>query len=815
MTNSTMNQGGAEQDSIQLMDIVRFCLSKWYWFVVSVFVVCSIGLYVILSTQPSYTRSTEVLIKSQKSGDAISAAATQFSDMGLFSTKTNVYNEKISFESLDYMEEVVKRLQLAMNYEEKGRFHNNVLYGPNLPVTVMMENVPEEVAASFTLELGPEGKLELSQFVYDGEKCGAKDQVISGTMMSPIETPIGSVVIRPTSIYDENIEKVIFVSRSRSSSAISKYAGKLTVSLSDKQAEVLTLSVTDTSPRRAEDLLNTLITVYNEGWVTDKNVITTSTSMFINERLSVIEAELSNVDNDISSFKSANLLPDLQTASNLYLSQDTEAKGKIMEVDNQLYIARYLRDYVTNTSNNNQMLPSSSGVANSSLENLLKEYNEAVLERNNLLQNTNSSNPLIVTMDESLTQMRQTIAASIDNHILSLSSQKSSLQANQKQTQNQIAQNPNQAKYLLSVERQQSVKEALYLYLLQKREENELSQAFTAYNTKIVSSPRGSRIPVAPKKMQIMLVCFLLGLCIPIAVFYLEETLDTKVRTKKDIESTLIPYVGEIPDMGHKFSLEKYLKSKEAKNEEMISIVVKPGKRDVVNESFRVIRTNLGFIRPKPVDGLASVIMLTSFNPGSGKSFTAANIAVSYAIKGLKVLVIDGDLRHASASRLVGKVKTGISDYLRNDDISLESVIYQMEENKSLYVLPVGSIPPNPTELLENDRFKQLVAEARRNFDLVFIDCPPVNMMADAQIIEKESDMTIFIVRAGLLDKAMVPELKEIYQVGKLKNMCLILNGVKAGKGRYGSGYGYKYGYSYGSNYHSYYGSDAEEPTQA
>lgn len=811
MTNSSNGSGIQEQNSIQLMDVIRFSLANWYWFLLSVLVVCSAGVYYILSTQPSYTRSAEVLIKSQKSGNAITSAATEFSDMGLFSTRTNVFNEKISFESLDYMEEVVKRLQLPMNYEGAGRFHNDVLYGQNLPITVFMENVPEEASASFVLKLSPGGKLELSQFVYGGEKCGAKDLTVTGTMMESVETPIGSVIVRPTSNYDENKDMVIHVSHNRLSSAVAKYSGELTVSLNDKQADVLTLSVTDTSPKRAEDLLNTLITVYNEGWVTDKNIITTSTSMFINERLSVIETELSNVDNDISSYKSANLLPDLKTASSLYLTQDTEAKTKIMDVDNQLYIARYLRDYVTNTSNNSQMLPSSSGISNSSLESLLKEYNEAVLERNNLLQNTNSSNPIIVSMDESLTQMRKTIVTSIDNHILSLSSQKSSLQANQKQAQNQIAQNPNQAKYLLSVERQQSVKEALYLYLLQKREENELSQAFTAYNTKVVSAPRGPRNPVAPKRMQIMLICLILGLCLPLAVFYADEMLDTKVRTKKDIEPALIPFAGEIPLIGRKFNLTKYLNKKEAKKEDELQVVVKPGKRDIVNESFRVIRTNIDFIKPK--NGSSSVIMLTSFNPGSGKSFSSINIAISYALKGLSVLVIDGDLRHASTSRFVGSPKRGISDYLKDRTLSLNDVLYQKEGYENLYLLPVGSIPPNPTELLEDDRFKALISEARNNYDLILIDCPPVNMMADAQIIEKESDMTIFVVRAGLLDKALVPELKGLYQEDKFKNMCVVLNGIKAGKGKYGYRYGYRYGYGY--HYNSYYGSDAEESSKS
>ena len=364
-----------------------------------------------------------------------------------------------------------------------------------------------------------------------------------------------------------------------------------------------------------------------------------------------------------------------------------------------------------------------------------------------------------------------------------------------------LAENPNQAKYLLSVERQQKVKEALYLFLLQKREENELSQAFTAYNTRIITEPTGSTAPTEPQSSKIMLLAFILGLCIPLGVLYLKETLNTKLRGRKDLENVTMPFLGEIPlycgENPKKFSLKKQAATDK--------IVVEHGKRDTINEAFRVLRTNLEFVTR---DSKHQVVAVTSFNPGSGKSFIAMNLASVLAIKKIKVLVIDGDLRHASTSNYVGKPELGISDYLVGDVSDIRSLVVPVEGYDTLSILPVGTIPPNPTELIGDELFAKAIETLKQEFDIVFIDCPPVEIVADTQIIADCVDRTIFVVRAGLLERSMISELENVYKQGRYKNMSLVLNGTESQNGTYrgNGGYGYRYGYKYGygsSNYYS------------
>ena len=371
------------------------------------------------------------------------------------------------------------------------------------------------------------------------------------------------------------------------------------------------------------------------------------------------------------------------------------------------------------------------------------------------------------------------------------------MQQTEQQTSSRIAANPTQAKYLLSVERQQKVKETLYLFLLQKREENELSQAFTAYNTRIVTPPHGSMLPTSPVRKNIFLVAFALGLLIPVIIIFLHENMNTRVRGRKDLEGVAVPFIGEIP---------LYTKKKKGvfrkKPLEVRAVVVKEGSRDIINEAFRVLRTNLEFMTAK--ERKSNVIVVTSFNPGSGKSFLTMNIAVSLAIKGKKVLVIDGDLRHGSASSYIDSPDKGLSDYLGGRIDNLDEIIVHDPKQKHLDILPVGTIPPNPTELLFDERLRQVIESVRDQYESVLIDCPPIELVADTQIIEKLADRTIFVVRAGLLERSMLAELEKIYEEKKYKNMSLILNGTESSGGRYGYRYGYYYGY--GAGYH--YGAD-------
>lgn len=792
--------GKQEPDAIRLQDMLYLCQRKWYWFVLSLLICVGAAIVYLLRTPSTYTTTAAILIKDDSKGKSASSEVESFADFGLFTSSTNVNNEMQSLRSSDLMREVVARLHLDMDYQAKGRFHRQALYGEQLPVTVTMEEIPESQSSSFTLTLQKDSVAVLSDFILNGEETGP-DSGITARLNKTVKTPVGNMVITPSAAYQANAEKEIFVSRIPVRVAIGSYSSRLTIAQNDEKSNVIDLSFTDISTRRGEDVLNALIAVYNENWVKDKNQIAVSTSMFINDRLGVIEGELGNVDDDISSYKSEHLLPDVQAAASMYMSQASEASATIKALNNQAYMARYIRNYLTNEANKFELLPVNSGIDNPNIAAQIAEYNNQLRERNSLVSHSSVKSPLVVEMDGQLAATRGALITSIDNQLVALNAQISSQQGYSGQIRSQIASNPKQAKYLLSVERQQKVKESLYLYLLQKREENELSQAFTAYNTRIVKKPEGGMLPTAPVRKNILLAAFALGLLIPFVLIFLRENLNTKIRGRKDLESLTVPFIGEIPQYLRNKKGKFSKKSKEAK-----AVVVKEGSRDTINEAFRVLRTNLEFMTEKGTN--ANVLVVTSFNPGSGKTFLTMNIAMSLAIKEKKVLVIDGDLRHGSTSAYVNSPEKGLSDYLNGRVERLNDIIVSDEKYAQLHILPIGTVPPNPTELLFKDCMKQVIDEVRGEYDYIFIDCPPIELVADTQILEKLADRTIFVVRAGLLERGMLAELQNIYDEKTYKNMSLILNGTEGSGGRYG--YGYRYGYHYGYGYGYHYGGKKE-----
>lgn len=791
-------------DFIRIQDLYYLCLARWKWFVLSLVVCLGIAAIYLLKTPPVYTRTASLLIKEESKGQSLSGdVGSAFSDLGLFQANTNVNNEVISLQSPAVMYDVVKRLHLDVDYRTEGTFYPQVRYGQNLPLTVTFAGLADNETAALTVQpVRPQG-VKLTSFVHNGEEVEGE---VVGALNDTLVTPVGKVVLRPAAAYgawQKNAEP-LSVSRSALSDAVTRYASGLGVALNSEKATIIDLTFRDVCIQRAEDILNTVIAVYNENWIKDKNQIAVSTSMFINDRLGVIEGELGHVDENISTFKSENLLPDVQAASQLYMTESSQAKSQILTLNTQLSMARYIRNYLTAASSRNQLLPANSGLESANIEKQIAEYNNLQLQRNNLVANSSERNPLVVDMDESLRAMRQSIVSSVDNLITTLNTQIHSLEKSNQQATEHIAANPSQAKYLLSVERQQKVKEALYLFLLQKREENELSQAFTAYNTRVITPPTGSMIPTAPVKKNILLMGFALGLLIPVVIVFLQEAMNTKIRGRKDLENLSIPFVGEIPLYGRVRRSGLFRKKVTPSTE--TKIVVQEGSRDVVNEAFRVLRTNLEFVSND--NGKAQVILMTSFNPGSGKTFLTVNIAATLALKGKRVLVIDGDLRRGSTSVYVGSPHSGLSNYLAGKIQRIEDVVVPASAAVRFDVLPIGTIPPNPTELLSGERLQALLTELRTRYDYVFIDCPPIELVADTHIIKKYADRTIFVVRAGLLERSMLPELENLYTEQKFKNMAVLLNGTEGG-GSYRYGYRYGYHYGYGSGYH--YGNEKQK----
>ena len=803
-------------DFIRLQDLFYLCLARWRWFILSLVVTLGIATYYLLSTPNVYQRTASLMIKDDSKSQGISSdVSSMFADMGLGSAKSNVNNELIAIQSPAVLLETGRRLKLDVDYAIDGGFHKVALYGEDLPVTVDFIGFTDEQSASLKLKLKGNGSYEMYGIVgvnKHGDPVESSDE-ITGKLGQVVHTPMGKVRVNPAPAYRQFIKDgkapVLYVTKNNLYSMTDHIKGSLSASLSEEKATVIDLTYKDVITKRAEDVLNTIIAVYRKNWIDDKNQVTVSTSHFITERLGVIERELGDVDKDISSFKSSNLLPDVEAAAQQYMQKSSEVDKQILDLHSRLSIAEYIRNYLTGKVGKNQLLPSNTGIESPGIEQQIADYNKSQLERNNLVANSSEQNPLVADYDQSLSAMRKSIAASLDNFVVTLKTQLGALQANEAQTTSQIASNPNQAKYLQTVGRQQKVKEALYIFLLQKREENELSKAFTAYNTRIITPPTGDIKPVAPVRRNILLVALVLGLLIPVVVIFVRENMNTTVRGRKDLKNVTVPFLGEIP-----FSLSRKdrptLKQRLMfwkKPKEVRRIVVKAGKRDIVNEAFRVLRTNFEFmIGTHPEQ---NVVVFTSINPGSGKSHLAANMAMSLAIKKKKVLLIDGDLRHGSTSMVVGSPGEGLSDYLNGRVSDIHDIICKGEESglvKYFDILPIGTIPPNPTELLFTPLLEQMIKQVRQEYDYVFIDCPPIEIVADTPIYEQYADRTIFVVRAGLMERSMLPDVEELYKEKKFKNMSLILNGTKTQGGKYGSHYGYGYGYGYGYNYH--YGSD-------
>lgn len=779
-------------DNVKVKDMVFLCLSHWAWFALSLVVVMGMAVLYLKFTPSVYTRTASLLIRSD---DEQSASDELLKDLGMGKNPVNITNEMLSLQSGHVVKEIVMRLGLTVGYTHDGAFHREVAYGVDLPVTVDFGSLSDAETASFRMQLAADGTLTLTHFVRGGVAC---EGVFAMKLGTTVNTPVGKLTVKPSPYYRKGVADELEVSHEGLASAMASVAGSLSITLRDPNSTIIDISYKDLSIPRAEDVLNTLVAVYNENWIKDRNQRTVSTNEFIRDRLGIIEQELSGVEQNISSFKSRNLMPDVQQMGAMAVEQMSAADEQAHELGNQIYALRYIRGYLTDGKHEGQLLPSNTGINSSNIAGQITEYNNIMLQRNNHLANSSAQNPLVIDLNQHLATLRTSIIQSLDNEAAMLSAQQRGVQANRSQAVSKIASNPGQAKYLLSVERQQKVKETLYLYLLQKREENELSQTFTAYNSQLIEPPHGSAAPTFPVSRNVLLGALALALAVPCAVIFMREWMNTSVRGRKDLEGLRVPFVGEIPLAYKERRFGWQRRRHEAKATPEVLVMEKS--RNVMNEAFRVVRSNLEFILG--FDRAHSVIMLVSMNPGSGKTFTTANLSVALGIKGKKVLAIDLDMRKGSLSAFVGKPGQGVSNFLSGQVADYRQLLVPLH---GIDVLPCGTLPPNPTELLYSPRFQQMMDDVRQHYDYVFIDCPPVEVVADSAIINRHVDMTLFVVRAQALDRSFLPDIERWYEERKYKNLSILLNGTTDAFSHYGyHKYGYRYGYHYGKYGYAY-----------
>lgn len=787
------------QSGFNLRDYLAACASKWIWFLVSVIVICGFAYYKVIRKMPVYLRTEQVLIKDEDSGNSIDGIASAFSSFGLGRVRSNVYNEIITFKSPALMTQVAKRLNLQVDVNQLKFPHGTSLFGASQPYLFQFPDLDDEDYGHFVMTVSPKGAISLERFVSVNEAgmtVKHKD-VVSARIGVPARTPIGRVVITPNPEFSGALpqeETKYGVAHNGLHSTVESLQNNLGVDLADRDADVIEITLKNTNIPRAEAILSTMVEIYNQDWIKDKNRVSAATNEFIDERLAVIETELGGVDNNILSYKSKTMVPDLEESAKLNMHTSSQLDNEIMTAVNQMQMSQYLKEYITNPANANSVIPVNTGTGSNQLEVQISNYNQTLLARNNVEASTSANNPLVQDYDAQLKGQREAVIRAVNAQVeatrravLNMEAQKNKVKAN-------LAEGPQQAKALLSIERQQKVKEELYLYLLQKREENELSRKFTADNTRVITPPYGSSKPVEPKKKIVLAIAFLVSILLPAALIFVRETMDNKVRSRHDLDDMSAPFAGEIPFVGRKKRFEWLTKrlnrNKKKKKLEKLPVIVQAGNRDIINESFRIVRSNIDFMM-KNAD-TSNVIMMTSFNPGSGKSFITFNIGASFAVKGKKALLVDCDLRHGSASQFVGMPHHGLSNYLTGATDRWQDLVVESKDAPGLFVMPIGHRPPNPAELLDNGRIGQFIKEASPLYDYIILDCPPIDIVVDTQILEKYVDQTIFVVRAGLLEKTAVAEIDEMYRNHRFRRMAILLNGTEGANSRaatYGSSY--------------------------
>ena len=606
-------------------------------------------------------------------------------------------------------------------------------------------------------------------------------------------------MVVPTVNYEGWKSGDVTVTWTTSAHEASILGNNLNVSLSDAKSSVVNISMKDNFPSRASAVISSLIDAYNEACIDNQNRSARNTTQFINDRLVVIEKELGGVENELKNYKEEHKITDISAVSQSYLTASSSYQDKSFEVNNQLSIARYIKEYLTSPANSRSLIPANSGLTNESINSQIKEYNDLLLKRDRLLGSSSVKNPVVSDINQSLDAMKAAINHSVDNLIATLQMQVDKLNSQESLIMSRIANTSGQELQLLSIERQQKVKEELYVYLLQKREENEIASLVNVGNTRIIMTPNGSASPVFPKSMNLLLVALMAGFLIPLGVLLAMNLLNTKVHSQSDLPSLQAPFLASIPLVGQPNSLLKRMRPRK-KVHAPAHILVKQGSRDSLNEAFRVLRTNVDMM----LGARKSVIMVTSYNPNAGKSFISLNTAAVMALKGKKVLLMDADLRKATLGKSLRSSENGYVSYLNGRKGSFTESVRSLAEN--LYFLPVGVLPPNPSELLLGDKFKGMLAELKKEFDYIIMDCPPIDIVADASIISPETDFTIFVIRAGLFDKRDVGMLNDMYNRKRFNEMAIILNGVDFSTvyhsyGHYGYGhYGYgNYSYGYGN----------------
>ena len=793
--NNLFDTPEQKEEDFNLYRVIFKYLIYWPWFVASV-IVCVVATFVYLRYQtPVYNVGASVLIKEDdprsRAMQASNGALGALQSMGGFSMTSNFDNEVEILKSRTLIQKVVTRLGLFISTVEDRSFGYDLPLYKSAPIQVYL--TPEEAeklegGARLKMTYTPEGKLTVKA-TYTVNQEEQTEEKTFDALPAVLPTPVGVFSFAKNDSVAAPTKEVKLTTYITSPTAVAKaYAGSLSVEPTSKTTTIAKVSLQNSSKQRAVDFINTLVAFYNQDANDEKNEVAQKTADFIEDRIGIINRELGNTESQLADFKQKSGLTDLASDAKLALEENSKYEQLRIENQTQIRLVEFLRDYINNPANADEVIPSNVGLQDQNLSTVIDQYNTMIIERKRLLRTSSESNPAVVNMKTGIEAMRHSVQTTVASVLEGLRITKGNLDRQASKFEGRISNAPKQEKEFLTISRQQEIKAQLYIMLLQKREENAITLAATATNGRIIEQALPDNAPVAPKKKMFLLVALVLGLGIPVGIIYLIDLLKYKIENADDVQKlTSVPLIAELPRC-----------QKPAHG----AIVVRENHNDIMEETFRGLRTNLLFMLEKD----EKVILVSSTQPGEGKSFVAGNLAVSLALLGKKTLIVGMDIRKPGLNRVfnISHREHGITNYLSDPEhTDLFALVQPSGIHTNLDILPGGAVPPNPTELVARPVLDHAIAQLKERYDYIILDTAPIGIVADSVIVSRVADLCLYVCRAEVTPKVAFQYINELKTEKKFAKLATVLNDIDMTKRKntYGYGYGKKYGYGYGYGY--------------
>ena len=792
-----------ENQEEQDFDIIAFLfkyLFYWKWFVASVVVCCTLACAYLRFQTPIYEISSKVLIKEDdKKGPAANSPLASIQDLGMLSMTSKFDNEIEILKSRTLIKKVVNDLCLYVTVSKPRAFGYNLPLYKDSPLKVYM--APQEAEAlqspvKLQLDYQSGGALTLcAEYSENQEQKKIEKSFEKLPAVLPTSVGVITVSLADTTKVAESFELNAIISNP-TSTAIG-YIGSLSVAPLSKTTTIAKVSVKNSIQARGVDFINSLIANYNRDANDEKNEVAQKTADFIKERIRIINRELGSTENKLANFKQKSGLTNLTSDAQMALQESSKYEQQRTENATQIRLVQFLNNYINDPVNRDEVLPANVGLQDPSLTAIIEQYNTMVIERKRLLRTSSENNPAVIHMNTGIEAMRRNVRTTVNSVLKGLEIAQADIARQASKFETRISNAPKQEKEFMSISRQQEIQAALYIMLLEKREENAITLASTANNGRIIETPMGTGGPVAPQKQMFLMAFFVLGLALPVGGIFIYDLTRYKIEGRKDVEDiTKLPVIGELP-ISQTNAVEG-------------AIMLRENKNDLMEETFRSFRTNLLFMLEKD----QKVIMFTSTMPGEGKSFVTGNLAVSMAFLGKKVLVMGMDIRKPGLNKVfnLSKHAKGITDYLVDPEhTDLFSLIQRSDLSDNLDVLVGGTIPPNPTELVARDVLVKAIEQLKERYDYILLDTAPIAMVTDTSIISRVADICVYVCRADYTPKADFEFINTLNANKKFGKLAVALNGLDITKRKYGYGYGKKYGYGKNYGYGYGYGYESKE----